>query len=110
MSTDTIASGVSLGISGLFLAVAAVLLVLRLRWRRQMKRCRQSQRHQLSKLLHLTGDDVDPGWPEVWATFPGHANDLTEVPPEWDPCVTSKPHRPEDPPKPRGERKGNDAN
>ena len=59
-----------------------------------MKRCRQSQRHQLSKLLHLTGDDVDPGWPEVWATFPGHANDLTEVPPEWDPCVTSKPHRP----------------
>ena len=100
---DTIASGVSLGISGLFLAVAAVLLVLRLRWR-------LSQRHQLSKLLHLTGDDVDPGWPEVWATFPGHANDLTEVPPEWDPCVTSKPHRPEDPPKPRGERKGNDAN
>ena len=64
----------------------------------------------LSALADLCRDDVDPGWPEVWATFPGHANDLTEVPPEWDPCVTSKPHRPEDPPKPRGERKGNDAN
>ena len=92
---DTIASGVSLGISGLFLAVAAVLLVLRLRWRRPMKRRRESQRHRLSKLLDLSGDDVDPGWPEVWATFPGRANDLTEVPPEWDPCIVRDPRTPQ---------------
>ena len=88
---DTIASDVSLAISGLFVLVAAVLLVLRLRWRKQMRR----QPWSLSALADLSRDDVDPGWPEVWATFPGHANDLTEVPPEWDPCIVRDPRTPQ---------------
>lgn len=59
MSTDTIASDVSLAISGLFVLVAAVLLVLRLRWRKQMRR----QPWSLSALADLSRDDVDPNWP-----------------------------------------------
>jgi hypothetical protein len=87
MTADTIASDVSLAISGLFLLVAAVLLVLRLRNRRQVRG------YRLSELTDLSRDDIDPHWPQVRDTH-------SDPPPSWDPCVTEHPHRPEDPPQP----------
>jgi hypothetical protein len=82
MSADTIASVASLAISGLFLLVAAVLLVLRLRNRRQVRG------YRLSELLDLSRDDIDPHWPQVRDT-------LGDPPPEWDPCIVRKPKDPQ---------------
>jgi hypothetical protein len=89
MSTDAIVSDASLAISGLFILAAAVLLVARLRLRRQAR-----QHWSLSELCDLSRSDIDPHWQAIKNALPGCARD-TEPPPEWDPCVVREPKDPQ---------------
>ena len=94
MSTGTIVSDVSLAISGLFIPAAAVLLVLRLRWRSHLRQHHLRQYYRLSELMDLSRDDIDPHWQAIKDTLPGCAGDM-EPPPEWDPCVVRDPKTPQ---------------
>jgi hypothetical protein len=83
MSGLGIAAVVILGSAGVLLLVAMFL------------RIRERSRHHYSKaeLQDLSRDDIDPLWRERdQASLEG------PPPPSWDPCVTKRPHRPEDPP------------
>jgi hypothetical protein len=77
-----IAAAVILGPVGVLLLVAIVLRI-------------RAQRHapdwRVTRLADLDRVHVDPHWDETQQRLDG------APPPSWDPCVTKRPHQPEDP-------------